>query len=101
MIGHRVSTLQERWKKLVDMANSRKARLEEAVQLQKYYSDASGAESWINEKLSLVNNKDLGRDEQSAKVHLRFVIFIGLAANASTCSCIHLILMIIVVLFVL
>ena len=34
VIGHRVSTLQDRWKKLNDMASSRRTRLEEAVRLQ-------------------------------------------------------------------
>ena len=33
-IGHRVSTLQERWKKLTDMMANRKSRLEEAAQSQ-------------------------------------------------------------------
>ena len=33
-IGHRVSTLQERWKKLTDMMANRKTRLEEAAQSQ-------------------------------------------------------------------
>ena len=33
-IGHRVSTLQERWKKLTDMMVVRKSRLEEAAQSQ-------------------------------------------------------------------
>ena len=33
-IGHRVSTLQERWKKLTEMMANRKTRLEEAAQSQ-------------------------------------------------------------------
>ena len=33
-IGHRVSTLQDRWRKLGEMTTSRKARLRDAAQAQ-------------------------------------------------------------------
>ena len=33
-IGHRVSTLQDRWRKLGEMAATRKARLRDAAQAQ-------------------------------------------------------------------
>ena len=42
-----------------------------------YYADANEAESWMNEKLPLVQSDDFGKDEATAKVcHSLFTVYI-------------------------
>jgi spectrin beta len=69
-IGTKVTTLQDKWKKLNELAATRRARLEEAVQIQQYYADANESESWMAEIEPVVSSKDYGRDENSAQTLL-------------------------------
>ncbi|GAB6026067.1 hypothetical protein CHUAL_012270 [Chamberlinius hualienensis] len=70
-IKSRVDSLKEHWKKLQELAAQRTKQLEEAVEACQFYSDINEAESWMNEKLSLVTSEDYGKDASSAKSQLQ------------------------------
>lgn len=56
-----------------ERSNIRKADLDDAVKTHQYMADAYDAESWMNEKESLVTNPDFGKDEDTAQVNF-FII---------------------------
>merc|ERR550532_1374334 len=66
-IKQRIKNLNDKWKKLDDLANTRRTKLEDAAESHQYYADANEAESWIREKMPLVCSDDFGKDEPSAK----------------------------------
>ena len=49
-------------------AAKRKTDLEDSLQAQQYFADASEAESWMTEREPIVGNTDYGKDEDSAEV---------------------------------
>ena len=87
----RIRSLRDSWQKLDTLAQQRRTRLEDAAESHQvcmtslpvemynlfyalvltwfqYYADANEAESWMNEKLPLVQSDDFGKDEATAKV---------------------------------
>ncbi|XP_055911888.1 spectrin beta chain, non-erythrocytic 5 isoform X2 [Eupeodes corollae] len=67
----RINSLEEHWKALEDLVELRRKQLEDAAEAYQFYTDANEAESWLNEKMALVNSKDYGTDEPSAQALLQ------------------------------
>ncbi|XP_037933014.1 spectrin beta chain, non-erythrocytic 5 isoform X1 [Teleopsis dalmanni] len=70
-IKSRIDSLAEHWKALEDLVELRRRQLEDAAEAYQFYTDANEAESWLNEKMALVNSKDYGNDEPSAQALLQ------------------------------
>lgn len=70
-IKNRVESLQEHWKSLEELVELRRRQLEDASEAYQFYTDANEAESWLNEKITLVKSKDYGADEPSAQALLQ------------------------------
>ncbi len=70
-IKKRVVALQNKWQLLKDKGQERKQDLEDALQVQQYFTDAAEAESWMREKEPIVDLKDYGKDEDSAEALLK------------------------------
>ncbi|XP_074649217.1 spectrin beta chain-like isoform X2 [Tubulanus polymorphus] len=81
-IRKRIEDLQEKWDTLREMCDSRRTRLNDAVEAHQYYVDADEAEAWMREKMPLVSSPDLGRDESSAEALLRRQNRLGEEINA-------------------
>ena len=50
------------YKELLNLAQVRRARLEESLALQKFYRDVDEEEIWISEKDTFLSSTDYGRD---------------------------------------
>ncbi|XP_033210984.1 spectrin beta chain, non-erythrocytic 1 isoform X3 [Belonocnema kinseyi] len=70
-IQNRIDSLQEHWKVLEELAALRKKQLDEAAEAFQFYADANEADSWMNEKMTLVASEDYGVDEPSAQALLQ------------------------------
>ncbi|XP_043484059.1 spectrin alpha chain [Leptopilina heterotoma] len=70
-IQNRIDSLQEHWKVLEELAALRKKQLDEAAEAFQFYADANEADSWMNEKLTLVVSEDFGVDEPSSQALLQ------------------------------
>ncbi|XP_041352702.1 spectrin beta chain, non-erythrocytic 5-like isoform X2 [Gigantopelta aegis] len=69
-IGQRIKSLMDKWKRLPELAKTRRTLLEDALEAQQYYADADEAESWMREKMPLVCSDDYGKDEASSQALL-------------------------------
>ncbi|XP_055309165.1 spectrin beta chain, non-erythrocytic 1 isoform X4 [Sitodiplosis mosellana] len=69
-IKNRVESLQEHWKSLQELVDLRRRQLEDASEAYQFYTDANEAESWLNEKITLLESTDYGVDEPSAQALL-------------------------------
>lgn len=67
--------LQTLWQQLQDEVANRKNRLQAAALIKQYFADIDEANSWLQERQTLVASKDYGKDESSAEAllhrHLR------------------------------
>ncbi|KAI8126099.1 non-erythrocytic 5, Spectrin beta chain [Lucilia cuprina] len=70
-IKSRTDSLDDHWKVLEELVEMRRRQLEDAAEAYQFYTDANEAESWLNEKMALVNSKDYGNDEPSAQALLQ------------------------------
>ncbi|KAH8300440.1 hypothetical protein KR018_005664 [Drosophila ironensis] len=70
-IQNRIDSLAEHWQALEALVEVRRRQLEDAAEAYQFYTDANEAESWLNEKMALVNSKDYGSDEPSAQALLQ------------------------------
>lgn len=70
-IKNRVESLQDHWKSLEELVDLRCRQLEDASEAYQFYTDANEAESWLNEKITLLESKDYGVDEPSAQALLQ------------------------------
>lgn len=70
-VKSRIDSLEEHWKALEELVETRRKQLEDAAEAYQFYTDANEAESWLNEKMALVNSKDYGNDEPSAQALLQ------------------------------
>lgn len=66
-----INELQDEWRKLREKTDYRHQLLEDSLQAQQYFADASEAESWMHEKEPLVGSSDFSRDEDSAEALLK------------------------------
>ncbi|XP_050742580.1 spectrin beta chain, non-erythrocytic 5 isoform X2 [Drosophila biarmipes] len=70
-IQSRIDSLAEHWQALEALVELRRRQLEDAAEAYQFYTDANEAESWLNEKMALVNSRDYGSDEPSAQALLQ------------------------------
>lgn len=70
-IKSRIDSLAEHWQALESLVELRRRQLEDAAEAYQFYTDANEAESWLNEKMALVNSRDYGSDEPSAQALLQ------------------------------
>lgn len=70
-VQSRISSLADHWKALEDLVELRRRQLDDAAEAYQFFTDANEAESWLNEKMSLVASEDFGVDEPSAQALLQ------------------------------
>uniref|UniRef100_A0A8C4WXB9 Spectrin alpha, non-erythrocytic 1 n=1 Tax=Eptatretus burgeri TaxID=7764 RepID=A0A8C4WXB9_EPTBU len=70
-ISAKLGELGTRWEVLKSKASQRRQDLEDSLQAQQYFADASAAESWMREKEPIVGSTDYGKDEDSAEALLK------------------------------
>ncbi|VBB25988.1 unnamed protein product, partial [Acanthocheilonema viteae] len=51
--------------------NERSQKLGDSLRSQQYYAEANEAEQWMRERIPLVANNDMGKDQAAAEGHLR------------------------------
>ena len=57
--------LQNRIQYIKDESSLRRLRLIDSLESQQFFTDLTEAESWINERLPLLQSEDIGKDEES------------------------------------
>ncbi|CDW52174.1 Spectrin alpha chain [Trichuris trichiura] len=62
IIQEKSKAISDRYRKVKDLADQRKAKLNEALTLHQFFRDIDDEESWIKEKRILVSSDDYGRD---------------------------------------
>ncbi|CAH1792768.1 unnamed protein product [Owenia fusiformis] len=70
-VRQKLENLQSQVEQLKELAAQRRLKLLDAVESQKFYAEVTEAEVWIKERLPLVTNPDLGKDEDSVQAHLK------------------------------
>ncbi|XP_058495768.1 spectrin beta chain, non-erythrocytic 1-like isoform X2 [Solea solea] len=71
VIRQRLAQLQELWRQLMEEAELRHGRLQEAHKAQQYYFDAAEAEAWMSEQELYMMSEEKAKDEQSAVTMLK------------------------------
>ena len=66
VISQRISTLQQKWRRVNELSGTRKQLLVEAEQYQQFFSDANETESWIREREPLVTSSLFGHNKSTA-----------------------------------
>ena len=66
VISQRISTLQQKWRRVNELSGTRKQLLIEAELYQQFFADANEAESWIREREPLVTSSEFGRNKSTA-----------------------------------
>lgn len=59
------------WSTLEKLADDRTKQLQDAAEAYQFYADANEADSWLNEKTSILASSDYGSDEPSAQALLQ------------------------------
>ena len=67
-VQERLDEVNEKWDNLVEMMDSRKRRLTEAVDFHQFLTDADDVDTWMLDILRLVSSDDTGKDEIIAKI---------------------------------
>ncbi|XP_063909279.1 spectrin beta chain, non-erythrocytic 1 isoform X5 [Zophobas morio] len=62
---------RQAWDDLDRLVNERTKQLQDAAEAYQFYADANEADSWLNEKTSILNSSDYGTDEPSAQALLQ------------------------------
>jgi len=58
------------YEELLQLANERRARLEESRKMWQFYGDMEDEEAWIKEKEQIMSSPDLGHDLTSIRLLL-------------------------------
>ena len=61
-------SLQEAWSSLLESASQRSQLLQDSLAMQQYYTRATEAESWMNDRRPLVGLEEYGKDEDGTQV---------------------------------
>ncbi|KAL3276987.1 hypothetical protein HHI36_012347 [Cryptolaemus montrouzieri] len=69
-IQQHMDRAKQEWTVLEELVKNRSKQLQDAVETYQFYADANEADSWLNEKTSLVTSSDYGSDEPSAQALL-------------------------------
>ncbi|XP_017780552.1 PREDICTED: spectrin alpha chain, non-erythrocytic 1 isoform X2 [Nicrophorus vespilloides] len=67
VINDKAAEVKSTLTKLRDMASIRKLRLQDALEAQTFYAEATEAEAWIGDKKPLLESGEIGRDEDSTQ----------------------------------
>ncbi|KAJ8962237.1 hypothetical protein NQ318_018209 [Aromia moschata] len=70
-IQQHIDRNKREWEILEKLAAERAKQLEDAAEAYQYYADANEADSWLNEKTSILTSSDFGTDEPSAQALLQ------------------------------
>ncbi|KAK4883333.1 hypothetical protein RN001_006652 [Aquatica leii] len=70
-IQQRMDNTKHEWEKLEKLVKERAKQLQDAVEAYQFYADANEADSWLNEKTSILTSTDYGSDEPSAQALLQ------------------------------
>lgn len=70
-IQQHIENNKKEWDKLEKLANDRTKQLQDAAEAYQFYADANEADSWLNEKTSILSSSDYGSDEPSAQALLQ------------------------------
>ncbi|KAG5890886.1 hypothetical protein JTB14_002826 [Gonioctena quinquepunctata] len=70
-IRQHIDRNKKNWEILEKLATERAKQLLDAAEAYQFYADANEADSWLNEKTSLVASNDYGTDEPSAQALLQ------------------------------
>ncbi|XP_031334782.1 spectrin beta chain, non-erythrocytic 1 isoform X2 [Photinus pyralis] len=70
-IQKRINNTKEEWEKLERLVKERTKQLQDAVAVYQFYADANEADSWLNDKTSILTSTDYGSDEPSAQALLQ------------------------------
>jgi spectrin beta len=65
-IEQRIAEVQEKWASLIELANYRKKRLQDALAYQQFSADNDDINQWMVETLNHVSSEEIGHDEASA-----------------------------------
>ena len=68
-VQERLDEVNEKWDNLVEMMDSRKRRLTEAVDFHQFLTDADDVDTWMLDILRLVSSDDTGKDEANVQVN--------------------------------
>jgi spectrin beta len=66
-IKARGDMLQLSWSNLQTLVSNRRAQLEDSLEVHRFYSEATEAESWMRDRRPLIASEDYGRDEDSTE----------------------------------
>ncbi|KAF5273495.1 hypothetical protein FQA39_LY07512 [Lamprigera yunnana] len=70
-IQQRINNTKHEWEKLERLVKERAQQLQDAIAAYQFYADANEADSWLNEKTSILTSTDYGSDEPSAQALLQ------------------------------
>merc|ERR1711962_1046282 len=70
-VQERLDEVNEKWDSLVEMMDSRKRRLTEAVDFHQFLTDADDVDTWMLDILRLVSSDDTGKDEANVQTLLK------------------------------
>ena len=70
-IKEHLNDIQKEWDNLERLAKDRTKQLHDAAEAYQFYADANEADSWLNEKMSILASSDYGSDEPSAQALLQ------------------------------
>ncbi|XP_076441755.1 spectrin beta chain, non-erythrocytic 5-like [Babylonia areolata] len=62
---------EDNWEKLEELADARKAKLQESYQLQKFLTEGQELINWSNDMIGRMNSGDLAKDVTEAENHLQ------------------------------
>merc|ERR1711884_358455 len=70
-VQERLDEVNTNWDNLVEMMDSRKRRLTEAVDFHQFLTDADDVDTWMLDILRLVSSDDTGKDEANVQTLLK------------------------------
>ncbi|XP_071162084.1 spectrin beta chain-like isoform X8 [Mytilus edulis] len=70
-IEQRLQELHTQLQELKKLASVRKKKLQESVEAQKFYTEVSEADMWMEEKMPVLNSPDYGKDEEAVQVYIK------------------------------
>ena len=70
-IEQRLKELRKELQELKTLASVRKLKLQESLEAQKFYTEVSEVDVWMEEKISVLSSPEYGKDEDAVQVFVR------------------------------
>ena len=70
-VQERLDDVNAKWDHLIDLMDTRKRRLTEAVDFHQFLTDADDVDTWMLDILRLVSSDDTGKDESNVQTLLK------------------------------